>query len=281
MKAYLLRKVLAAVGTVIVIATGCGGTPRQTLIWSDEFTGSAAQSQPDPLTWTYDTGASGWGNNELETYCAWGSTTGPCNANAPNAFVGSDGYLHIVAREDSKGNYTSARLKTEGLQGFQYGRIEARIKITEGEGFWPAFWMMGDDISSVKYPACGELDIMENSGSEPSVTWGSVHGTGFTTEGVGTTYTLPNHAKLGDDFHVYGMLWSPKQVEYYVDDMVFARFTPSSLPAGAIWPFDHGKFFFILNIAVGGNWPGSPDEASVFPQEMLIDYVRLYSIPGK
>ena len=147
------------------------------LVWSDEFNGPA-QSQPDPNNWTYDVGASGWGNSELETYCAWASNTTPCTAANPSAYVGGDGYLHIVARALGNGVYTSARLKTQGLKSFQYGRIEARIKIPEGQGIWPAFWMLGDNIATVDWPACGEIDIMENIGKEPSINHGSLHMTG-------------------------------------------------------------------------------------------------------
>jgi beta-glucanase (GH16 family) len=262
--------------------SGSGGTTQEALVWSDEFTGTAAQSAPNPANWTYDTGGGGWGNSELETYCAYGSTTAPCDAKNPNAYVGNDGYLHIVARQPATGVYTSARLKTEGLHSLAYGRIEASVKMPEGQGFWPAFWMLGDNIATVNWPACGEMDIMESVGSIPSTNVGSIHGTGFTGTAIGTQYTLPNNAKFGDAFHTFGIVWSPKQIQYYVDSPtnVYVTYTPSSLPKGAVWPFDSGKFFFILNVAVGGSWPGSPDATSVFPQEMLVDYVRVYAEPG-
>jgi beta-glucanase (GH16 family) len=243
---------------------------------------AATQGAPDPTSWTYDAGGSGWGNHELETYCAYGSAISPCDPAKPNSFVGPDGYLHIVARKDSKGNYTSARLKSQGLKSFQYGRIEARIKMPAGQGFWPAFWMLGDNISTVNWPACGEMDIMETIGSTPSVNHGSVHGTGFTGLALGQTYHLPRTAKFSDDFHTFGMIWSAKQVAYYVDNPtnIYATFTPANLPAGGVWPFAGGKFFFILNLAVGGDWPGSPDATSQFPQEMLVDYVRVWTEPA-
>lgn len=259
-----------------------GAVKQETLIWSDEFNGATAPSAPNSQNWTYDTGRRGWGNNELETYCAYGSSTAPCNAKNPNAYVGTDGYLHIVVRSPSSGVYTSARLKSEGLQSFLYGRIEARIKMPEGQGMWPAFWMLGNDITTVDWPACGEMDIMESVGSLPSANYGSIHGTGFTGTAIGTAYTLPNNVKFGDAFHTFGILWSPKLLKYYVDSPanVYATYTPSSLPKGAVWPFDGGKFFFILNVAVGGDWPGSPNRTTVFPQEMLVDYVRVYTEPG-
>lgn len=257
------------------------GVTKETLIWSDEFNGATAPSAPDRLNWTYDTGAGGWGNNELENYCAYGSATTPCDPKNPNAYVGADGYLHIVARNPASGVYTSARLKSEGLQSFQYGRIEARIKMPEGQGMWPAFWMLGDDINTVQWPACGEMDIMESIGRTPNTNYGSIHGTGFTGSAIGTAYNLPNNQKFADDFHTFGILWSPKLIKFYVDSPtnVYATYTPSNLPQGAVWPFDTGKFFFILNVAVGGAWPGSPDKATVFPQEMLVDYVRVYAEP--
>ena len=269
----------------ILTSTSSGGSgtiTQETLVWSDEFTGTAAQSAPNPANWTYDTGGGGWGNSELEVYCGFGSTTAPCDPNNPNAYVGNDGYLHIVARQPSAGVYTSARMKSEGLQSFEYGRIEASIKMPEGQGFWPAFWMLGNNITTVDWPACGEMDIMESVGSIPSTNVGSIHGTGFTGTQIGTSYNLPNGAKFGDAFHSFGIIWSPKKIEYYVDSPtnVYATYTPSSLPPGGVWPFDTGKFFFILNVAVGGSWPGSPDATTVFPQQMLVDYVRVYAEPG-
>jgi beta-glucanase (GH16 family) len=247
-------------------------------VWSDEFNGPA-KSQPDPANWTYDTGNSGFGNAELETYCAWASNITPCNAASPSAFVGGDGYLHIVARDLGKGVYTSARLKTQGLQSFQYGRIEARIKIPEGQGIWPAFWMLGDNITTVGWPASGEIDIMENIGKEPSIYHSSLHMTGGD---LTEKYTQPTGEKLASGFHIYGMTWSPKRIDFYIDtpNNPYATFTPTTLPAAAKWPFDGGKFFFILNVAVGGNWPGSPDATISFPQEMLVDFVRVYREPA-
>jgi beta-glucanase (GH16 family) len=275
---------LAACGTMApATSSGSGSTvTKETLVWSDEFNGVNASSAPNSQNWNYDTGDGGWGNSELETYCAYGSTTAPCDPNNPNAYVGADGYLHLVARNPSKGVYTSARLKSEGLQSFQYGRIEARIKMPEGQGMWPAFWMLGDDINSQPWPACGEIDIMESIGSTPSVNYGSIHGTGFTGTHITTSYTLANNAKFGDAFHTFGILWSPKLMKFYVDNPsnVYATYTPSNLPQGAVWPFDDEKFFFILNTAIGGSWPGPPSRSTVFPQEMLVDYVRVYAEPA-
>lgn len=264
----------------ILMLSNIAAQGQERLIWSDEFN---AAGVPDPTNWTYDAGSDGWGNHELETYCSYKSSQAPCDASLPNAFVGNDGYLHIVARKDARGRYTSARLKSEGLKSFQYGRIEARIRIPEGQGFWPAFWMLGDNEKTVQWPACGEFDIMENIGKEPGTVHGSIHGTGFTGEKIGLPYALPGTKKFGDGFHVFGLIWSPKKVQYYVDDPahVYASFTPADLPKGAVWPFDDGKYFFLLNLAIGGDWPGNPDAASRFPQEMLVDYVRVYAASAK
>jgi beta-glucanase (GH16 family) len=250
------------------------------LVWSEEFNGP--DPAPNPSNWTYETGGGGWGNRELETYCAYGSNTAPCDSAHPNAVVGKDGYLHIVAREVSPGVYTSAGMTTQGLQSFQYGRIEARIKIPEGQGFWPAFWMLGDNVSTAHWPACGEFDIMENIGKTPSTVYGSIHGTGFTGHSITHRDSLPSGAALGDAFHIYGMLWSPRKVQFYLDSPanIYATLTPSSLPTGAVWPFDDGKFFFLLNLAVGGAWPGNPDTTTRLPAEMLVDSIRVYALPA-
>jgi beta-glucanase (GH16 family) len=253
--------------------------PSGTLVWSDEFSNSTgSNAQPSSMIWTYDTGNSGFGNNELENYCAWGSNASPCSTANPNAYVGTDGFLHIVARQPSAGVYTSARLKTEGLFSFQYGRIEARIKLPEGQGMWPAFWLLGNNVTTVEWPACGELDVMEHiDGSNPQnegFDWvqGSIHGSGLNG---GIQFHPAGFSAAG--WHTYGMIWSKGQIQYYVDDPanVYATFN-SSTQAGT-WPFDSGPEFVILNLAVGGSWPGSPDSTTVFPAEMLVDSVRVYS----
>ena len=254
-----------------------------TLVWSDEFANSTgANSEPNPLIWTYDTGAGGWGNNELEYYCAWGSTASPCDANNPNAYVGTDGYLHIVAEQPSAGVYTSARLKTEGLFSFQYGRVEFRIQVPEAQGFWPAAWLLGNNFATVSWPACGEMDVQErvDAATTPDTTVGSIHGTGFTGSNLGTVYDFPS-GQTAAGWHTYGMIWSPGSVAYYVDDPTtpYVTYTTSSISGfpGAVWPFDTGSSFIILNLAVGGNYPGSPNSSTPFPSETLVDYVRVYT----
>lgn len=271
--------------------------PSGTLVWSDEFTNTTgANAEPDPKVWTYDTGNSGFGNNELETYCAWGSNTPPCSAANPSVYVGTDGSLHIVAQQPSSGVYTSARVKTEGLFSFQYGRLEFRIEAPEAQGLWPAAWSMGNNIATVGWPACGEMDVMERinaAGPPPSgmqshppagtSDWnqGSIHGTGFTGANLGTTYDFTGGA-TASGWHTYGMIWSRNSVSYYIDNpsKPYATYTSSSLSglSGAVWPFDGGQsHFIILNLAVGGNWPGSLNSTMPFPSQMLVDFVRIYT----
>ena len=253
--------------------------PSGTLVWSDEFTNStSANAMPNPLVWTYDTGNSGFGNNELENYCAWSANASPCGTANPNAYEDTGGLLHIVARQPSAGVYTSARLKTQGLFSFQYGRLEARMKLPEGQGLWPAFWLLGNNISTIDWPACGEIDVMEHiEGSNPQnegFDWvqGTIHGTGLSS---GIQYHPA--AFSAADWHTYGMIWSKGQMQFYVDDPanIYASFTPST--QGGTWPFDAGPQFILLNLAVGGSWPGAPDATTQFPSEILLDYVRVYT----
>jgi len=296
---YQAPFLVAANLTVKAIATASGSTasgvttqsfapniPSGTLVWSDEFTNSTGvNAQPNPAVWTYDTGNSGFGNQELENYCAWGSNAAPCSASSPNAYVGTDGYLHIVAQQPSSGVYTSARIKTQGLFSFQYGRIEFRAQVPEAQGFWPAAWLLGNNISTVNWPACGEMDVLERVNASKTPDWneGSVHGTGFTGgSGLGTIFNFPS-GQTAAGWHTYGMIWSPGSVAYYVDNSLQPYVTysnPASLTGltGAAWPFDAGQSsFIILNLAVGGDWPGSPNAATPFPSQMMIDYVRVYT----
>jgi beta-glucanase (GH16 family) len=245
------------------------------LVWSDEFNG-ADGSSPDASKWTYDagTGGNGWGNHELETY----------TNRTQNARI-KDGNLVITAQKEtytgSDGvtrNYTSARLKTQGLLSQAYGRFEARIKIPAGQGMWPAFWMLGDNIASMGWPKCGEIDIMENIGKEPGIIHGSLHGPSTTgrTSDASASFSLTAGQNFADDFHLYAVEWEPATIRFYVDSNLYATFTQSRWPAGGTWVFDH-PFFILLNLAVGGDWPGSPDATTVFPQQMLVDYVRVYT----
>ena len=253
-----------------------GGTsplPGWKLTWSDEFDG-ANGSAIDSTKWGYDTGGSGWGNQELEYY-----TPGTQNAMVEN------GSLVITATRDGASNYqcwngtcqyTSARINTAGKFSQQYGRFESRIKIPEGQGVWPAFWMLGQNIGSAGWPSCGEIDIMENIGKTPDNTYGTTHGPGpGNYPGVGLAGAFNGGTVMGNDFHIYATEWTATSVQFFVDGTLYWTVTPASLPAGATWVWNQ-PFFVILNFAVGGGWPGSPDATTSFPQQMLVDYVRVY-----
>lgn len=258
--------------------------PSGTLVWSDEFSNSSGSNADlNPGTWTYDTGGGGWGNNELETYCGWNSSASPCDPNNPNVYVGTDGYLHIVVEQPSNGVYTSARVKSQGLFSFQYGRIEVRASVPEGQGFWPAFWLLGNNYATAGWPDCGEMDVLErvNAAGTPDWNEGSIHGPGFTGSNLGTQYDFPS-GQTAAGWHTYGMIWQKGSISYYVDDPTnpYVTYTPASISGfnGASWPFDNGQSaFIIMNVAVGGSWPGNPNNTTVFPSEMLIDYVRIYT----
>lgn len=261
---------------VILVALTTWGQPQTPEpSWSDEFDGPA-KSAPDPKKWGFSIGGGGWGNGELQTY----------TSRRDNSFLDGKGNLVIEARRERftgpdgiTRDYTSARLNTAGTFTQLYGRFEARMQLPIGQGLWPAFWMLGDNISSVGWPACGEMDIMENIGSQPSTNHGSLHGPGY-SGGAAVTgkYTLRDGLRFADDFHVFAIEWSPKQVDFFVDDVLYQTKTPADLPAGRRWVFDH-PFYLILNVAVGGNFPGPPDETTEFPQLLIVDYVRVYGSP--
>jgi len=245
-----------------------------TLVWSDEF-GAAAGTPIDSTKWKHDVGGGGWGNNQLEYD----------TSRTSNASHDGSGNLAIVARRETytgtdgvTRDYTSARLNTAGKLEHAYGRFEARIKLPVGQGIWPAFWMLGNDIGTVSWPTCGEVDIMENVGNAPGVNHGSLHGPGYSgATPMTASYTLPGGARFTDAFHTFAIEWEPTAIRWYVDGNLYQTRTPASLPGGSRWVFDH-PFFIILNVAVGGNWPGSPDGSTVFPQTMLVDYVRVYRL---
>ncbi len=242
-----------------------------TLVWSDEFNGPDGSSV-DRSKWVVETGGDGWGNQELEYYTDRSENASVHDGNLviralPEKYTGPDGV---------KRNYTSARLKTFGKFSQTYGRFEARIKIPYGQGMWPAFWMLGDDIDKVGWPACGEIDIMENIGKEPAIIHGSIHGPGYVGgAGIEAPYTLSAKQRFADDFHIFAIEWDTESISFYVDKDLYVRRTRADLKPGWKWVFDK-PFFLILNLAVGGDWPGNPDETTVFPQPMLVDYVRVY-----
>lgn len=245
------------------------------IVWRDEFEG-ARGSAADARRWTEETGGGGWGNKELQFY-----TKG-----ARNAYLDGRGSLVIRAEGEALPEsykcwygpcrYTSARLVTRGKFSRAYGRFEARLRLPRGQGLWPAFWLLGEDIGRAGWPACGEIDVMENIGREPSTVHGTVHGPGYSgAAGVGASYELPGGERFADGFHVFAVEWEPRVLRWYVDGRLYHTLTPGELPAGAKWVFDH-PFFILLNVAVGGQWPGDPDPTTTFPQTMTVDYVRVY-----
>lgn len=236
------------------------------LIWSDEFNQSDGAA-PDVRKWGYDVGGSGWGNGELEYY----------TSRTNNARL-EDGMLVLEARQEKfhGSSITSARLRTAGKWSWTYGRIEARMKLPRGQGMWPAFWMLGTNIDSAGWPACGEIDIMENIGKEPGTAHGTVHGPGYSgSGGIGGPVTLPGGLSVADDFHVFAVECDTNRIAWFMDGTSYFTLTPASLPAKTRWVFNQPKFL-ILNLAVGGGWPGNPDPSTTFPQRLLVDYVRVY-----
>lgn len=259
-------------------------------VWSEEFNG-AAREQPNASVWGYQTGnQDGWGNHELEIYCAaTGSNPKACDQNRPNSFLDGAGHLVLRAERMPDGHWTSARLTTKGLKNFEFGRLEARIKMPVGSGLWPSFWMLGANFDTVGWPAAGSVDIAENAplnpktnGLGPQMIRATVHGPRyFGGNGFWHDYRLPNGARVDDgSFHTYGIIWSPGMIQFYVDDPANIYFVQeaSSLPEGGTWVFDK-PFFLVLNLAVGGDWPRDPDRTTPNPAAMLVDYVRLYRIP--
>jgi beta-glucanase (GH16 family) len=237
------------------------------LTWSDDFEGAAGQS-PDASKWAFDigTGANGWGNQELQYY-----------TNRPdNAALDGKGNLVITAKREaySGAPFTSARIKTQGLFSQAYGRFEARIKTPYGPGVWPAFWLLGDGVSTIGWPLCGEIDVMELRGQEPNIINGTVHGPGYSGGAAITkTYGFAN-GRFDTDFHLFAIEWGQEYIDYFVDDVLYQRLTPDDLTGD--WVFD-SPFFLILNVAVGGNYVGFPISKTPFPQSMVVDYVKVYS----
>jgi beta-glucanase (GH16 family) len=241
------------------------------LVWSDEFNGKDG-SAIDPAKWTAEVGGNGWGNQELEYY-----TNRTANGYQDRGSLVIKAIKEKYAGSDNvTRDYTSARLITKNKFTIKYGRIEARIKIPYGQGLWPAFWMLGDDIDRVGWPACGEIDIMENIGKEPSLIHGSIHGPGYIGgAGLGSSYSLPNNKRFAESFHVFAVEWEANSIRFYCDHVLYKTWTRTDLAPGMKWVFDH-PFFILLNVAVGGDWPGSPDATTIFPQTMPVDYVRVY-----
>jgi beta-glucanase (GH16 family) len=254
---------------LFAILAGCGESNRggsRQLIWQDEFDGPAGQL-PDSTRWQFDIGTD-WGNLQLE----WDSDR-PENVSLDGA-----GHLAITAREEEfEGQpYTSGRIKTKDLFEQTYGRFEARIKVPIGQGIWPAFWMLGADIDEVSWPQCGEIDIMEYRGHEPRVLFGSLHGPGHFGDDALSKRIVLEQGTFPENFHVFAVEWTEDSITWFLDGSPYHTVTATDLPAGAEWVYDH-PFFMILNVAVGGRWAGPPDENTVFPQTMLVDWVRVYA----
>lgn len=226
------------------------------LVWADEFDGNSVNQN----WWTYETGGGGWGNNELEIY----------TNSSDNSFV-YDGKLSIVATS-SNGVYKSARLKTAGKKEFTYGRIDIRAKMPEGQGIWPALWMLGGNIGQVGWPSCGEIDIMEYLGHDVTKTYGTAHYNNNGHQYKGGSYALTGGEGFNQKYHVFSILWQENSIVWYVDYHKFYEVTNSTVN------FESFKLpqFFIFNVAVGGNWPGNPNATTVFPQKMMVDYVRVF-----
>lgn len=259
--------------SVLLIATfvtySCDTDETQTvvnfteLVMSDEFDSDGVI---DNSIWSYDigTGENGWGNNELQYY-----TGRPENISVQN------GILIIKADKESYegSSYTSARIVTKAKFEQKYGRFEARIRLPYGQGLWPAFWLLGNNIDEVGWPNCGEIDIMEYRGQNPSLVLGTLHGPGYSGgNSITKSYDLVND-RFDTGFHVFGIEWGPEYINFYVDDVLYNQLTPSDVTGD--WVYDH-PFYILINLAVGGGFVGSPNSETVFPQTMLVDYVRVY-----
>ncbi len=279
---YAGRASVTGAPAAALAACPCGiwGNP----VWSEEFDGPAG-SVPSAALWGFAVGNNaGWGNAEQEVYCAPGSSSPPpCDAVGRNASLDGNGNLVIEARRQGD-TWTSARLSSKGLRQVQYGRVETRMKLPVGAGLWPAFWMLGADIDEVGWPQSGSITVAENAplravsnGLGPTMIRSTLHGPGyFGGTGLWQNYTLPAGGRV-DEFHVYGAIWSPELVQFYVDDVnnVFYTVTPHEVPTGGRWVFEH-PFVLVLNLAVGGQWPGPPDATTPDPARMVVDYVRYY-----
>ncbi len=234
------------------------------LVWSDEFNdGTLNESY-----WTHEigNGSSGWGNNELQYY------------KAENTYFALDEYMVIEAKEENESgfDYTSSRLVSQDKFEFKYGRVDIRAALPKGRGLWPALWMLGANFDTAGWPACGEIDIMEMLGHQNNIVHGTVHfGADFSQHSfVGASRLSPSGNTFDEAFHVFSLVWEEDHIQILVDDILYSEVVPSDLN-GQPWPFNE-EFFFIFNVAVGGNWPGSPNDATVFPQRMIVDYVRVF-----
>lgn len=254
-----MMKTLSLIGVLyaIFLAASADCPDGWATVWSDEFNGSKV----DGTKWGFSiANKNGWGKNQLQYY----------TNRADNAFL-SNGYLVLQANQENyqDSNYTSARMSTQNKFSTMYGKFEIRAKLPYGAGMWPGFWMLGEDATQVGTPACGEIDVMEAVGKFSDRVFGSIHATNYSGSG-----TYINKDGFSNDFHTYSVIWQPGSVQYLVDDQVYKTFTKADV--GATWPFDGKKMFVLLTLAVGGNWPGSPDASTLWPQRFAVDYVRVY-----
>lgn len=262
--------------TIVLLSNSCT-SPRSTNIapagydgyvlkWSNEFDGSALREDE----WTYANGDGcpdlcGWGNNELQYY-----------TNSRENLFFKDGKLVIRAKKESYSgkDYTSARIKTQGKKTFRFGRVDIRAVMPVGKGIWPAFWLMPEKNVYGTWPTSGELDMMEYLGHEPA----KVHGTVHFGPGPGSTQITRNTSlssgTLNDKFHVYSIIWEEDKIQWLLDDVVYSTVTKADLGSNT-YPFNE-DFYLIVNLAVGGNWPGNPDSTTKFPQELIVDYIRVF-----
>jgi beta-glucanase (GH16 family) len=236
-----------------------------TQVWADEFDG-AAGSLPNAANWKFDVGTD-WGNAQLEYD----------TDRASNASLDGSGHLVITARKEAfQGRqYTSARITTEGKQSFQYGKIEARMKLPSGRGLWPAFWLLGTDLPAVGWPQAGEIDVMEYRGQEPSTVIGTIHGPGYSAGSAVTKSKTLTATRFDNSFHVFTVEWSAERIDFFVDGLLYHAIPKAQVPGP--WVFDK-PFYIILNVAVGGNFVGAPDIFTPFPQTMVVDWVRVYQL---
>lgn len=276
-----VRRTLVMVATAVTLtlslpsalpnARGTAGAETLTLTWSDEFIGPAG-SAPDPTKWRHDVGGSASRNKELQYY----------TKSTKTAVLDGQGNLVITARKEGAGStcwygkckYTSARLTTAGRFSQKYGRFEVRVKIPGGQGLWPAFWMLNDNyFSGVRWPKGGEIDVLENIGRKPSTIVGCVHGPGYS---LPASYTLPEGEVFSREYHTFAVEWAPDSLTWYVDGVAYKKRTREDL-GNRPWVMND-PYFLILNLAVGGTWPGNPDSSTKFPAPMLVDYVRVYAL---
>jgi len=231
-------------------------------MWVQDFRGPAG-APPDPDTWTHELGGGGWGDGQLQVYT---------DARA-NAALDGDGHLVITARREDDGTITSARLTTRGLLATAYARVEARIKVPGGLGTWPAFWMLGVDLDEVGWPACGEIDVMEHVGSDPRRCHGTAHGPGWSGLGGGLGAAVDAGVDLSADFHDYAVSWDGRGISWSLDGRDYHRLTPDDAPGP--WPFDHA-FFLVLNLAIGGDWPGNTAADLALPAVMMVERITIH-----